>query len=129
MSTSADAAALAVFWAADVPPDAPIGLHDAVVTAARLDVSRAGHSMIVAQLRTADGRFHLPPLYLSLNPKARVFLEATLRALGVVLAPGTRVRVSAAELLGRSVPIRIERDKDSVLRSRAESVTRRAVLG
>ena len=107
-----------------IPPEPPTGLPlDAVVITARLDTSHTGHPMIVASLATTDCTFGtadgtlLPPLYLSLNPKARPLLEQGLRALGFALPPGEKVAVSAAALVGRRLRVRLERDRYGILRS------------
>jgi hypothetical protein len=86
--------------------------------AATLDVSRSGHPQIVAALRTAGGQ-PLPPLFLGLNPRARPFLEQNLTALGIALPPGGRVIVHARALVGRCLPVRVEHDREGILRSRA----------
>jgi hypothetical protein len=112
------AARLADCWHSTVVADPPLGEHQAVVTDARPDASQSGHAMIVCSLKSADGRFVLPALFLSLNPKARRLLEETLRALGMTLPSSGRVKVSARGLIDRRLRVVVEADKSGRLRSR-----------
>jgi hypothetical protein len=111
-------AALAEACSRRVPADPRPGEHEAVITDARLDVSRSGHPTIACSLTDATDGTPLPLLYLSLNPRGRTFLEANLRALGIELPPGGAVTVSASSLVGRRVRVWIEPDRDGILRAR-----------
>jgi hypothetical protein len=101
-----------------VPPDPTPGEHTAVVAASRLDISRSGHPTIACSLTDATDGTPLPALYLSLNPRGRIFLEANLHALGIALPAGGAVTVSASSLVGRRLRVWIEPDRDGIVRAR-----------